>query len=293
MSTADTDRDMGDLGLALRRLTRPLIKVLIARGVTAPVLYRMIKGLYVEVAERDFRLDGAVPTDSRISVLTGVHRKDVRSLRQAGSRGEPAVTRTASLMATVIGRWLAAPEFTDADGRPRPLARQPGDGPSFEGLVRAISTDVRPRTVLDELLRQGVVRLDEDSDQVTLSAEALIDRDDGEDRFHFFALNLGDHLSAAGENVLADGEAPFLERAVFYNNLTPDSLDRIEVRAGSLAKTALADLNRFAYSRQQADDRAEAASHRFRFGVYFYREDEEAATGPGDGGPGDGVEEES
>ena len=60
------------------------MRALIAQGVTAPALYRLLKRLYVEVAEREFRLDGERPTDSRISLLTGVHRRDVKAFRRAG-----------------------------------------------------------------------------------------------------------------------------------------------------------------------------------------------------------------
>lgn len=268
------------MGLPLRRIFRPLIKVLIARGVTAPMLYRLLKGLYVEVAERDFRLGNDAPTDSRISVLTGVHRKDVRALRQPSPHAEAASARDVTVMATVVGRWLADPDRS-AKGTPLPLPRQAKDGPSFDDLVQTVSTDVRPRTILDELLRRGIVALSDDGETVSLSSEAFVDGGTGDERFHFFSRNVGDHLAAAGENVLAEGTPPFLERAVFYNNLTAASLDEIEDRAQTLGKAALAELNGLAYERQQADAGADGAGHRFRFGVYLYREDEDSVLPAG------------
>ena len=68
-------------GRVVRGLLRPLIRAMIAQGVTAPALYRIIKRLYVEVAEQDFQLASERQTDSRISMLTGVHRRDVREFR--------------------------------------------------------------------------------------------------------------------------------------------------------------------------------------------------------------------
>ena len=56
-------------------------RALIAKGVTAPDFYRVVKQTFVEVAEADFALDGERPTDSRISMLTGVHRRDVKAFR--------------------------------------------------------------------------------------------------------------------------------------------------------------------------------------------------------------------
>ena len=77
-----------------------------------------MRELYVNVAEYDFALPDKEQTDSRVSLLTGIHRKEVRRLRGAGapiSATPAAVSRTSR----IIARWLAAPEFTDAHGRPR------------------------------------------------------------------------------------------------------------------------------------------------------------------------------
>ncbi|MEM8818917.1 MAG: DUF6502 family protein, partial [Pseudomonadota bacterium] len=146
----------------LKTVLRPLVRVLIARGVTAPALYRVLKGVYVEVAEQDFALDGLRPTDTRINLLTGVHRKDIRAMRDADDSEAAARGARANIMASLIGRWLADPDLTDDRGRPIPLPRQPQEnGPSFEALARAVSTDMRPRTLLDELLAQGLVTLDD------------------------------------------------------------------------------------------------------------------------------------
>ncbi|WP_420348369.1 DUF6502 family protein [Pelagibius sp.] len=278
--TQSGDPDASELGPALRRLLRPLVKALIAKGVTAPSLYRVLKELYVEVAREDFRLDGEPPTDSRVSVITGVHRKDVRTLREHEGAEDKALGQRVSVLATVIGRWLADPRTTTPEGAPLPLPRQARDGVSFETLVESVSTDVRPRTILDELLRRGLVVLDGESDSVTLRGDALLSREGEGERFHFFSRNIGDHVSAAVENILTEeGPAPFLERAVFYNNLSAASVDAVEARARLLAGEVLAELNRLGFERQDADkESAEAgeANERFRFGVYFYREDEAA-----------------
>lgn len=266
------------IGRALRWLLRPLIKALIAKGVTAPALYAILKALYVEVAREAFRIDGQPPTDSRVSVLTGVHRKDVRALREAAPDRESPLDRRVTVMTTVVGRWLADPETSGEDGQPRPLPRQADEGPSFDALVESVSTDVRPRTVLDELLRKGVVTLDEGGGRVHLRAEALLTRDGGDERFHFFARNIGDHIAAATENILTEeGPSPFLERAVFYNNLRSESVEEVEVKARALASDVLSELNRMGFAFQSADairKDGENADERFRFGVYFYRENE-------------------
>lgn len=273
----DTGPDAPDpLLRVLRGLIRPLVRTLIARGITAPAFYRLLKQVYVEVAAEDFRLDDTPPTDSRITLLTGVHRQDVKAIREGAAEPWEAARGKAAAFATVLGQWLARPGFVDDEGRPLPLPRS-GEGASFEALVRSVSTDIRPRTVLDELLRQGLVTESADG-TVALTGEAVLGPGGGGDdatKVAFFATNVGDHLAAAAENLLSESP-PFLERAVFYNRLSGASVDRIEARARGLSQSVLEELNRESAALQQADREsdagAEAATERYRFGVYFYRE---------------------
>src|SRR4051794_27352206 len=119
----------------LARLLRPLVRLCIRGGLTFPALAQLLRELFVNVAEHDFALEGKEQTDSRVSLLTGIHRKEVARLRGAGApvNETPA---TLSLTSAIMARWLAAPEFTDATGDPLPLSRMAGDDtPSFEALV--------------------------------------------------------------------------------------------------------------------------------------------------------------
>ncbi len=260
---------------ALKQLLRPLMKLLIARGVTAQTLHQLLQELAVEVAEEAFQLDGATPTDSRISLLTGVHRKKVRELRQQDRASELSADRHVSVLATIVGRWQADPLYIDDEGKPLPLPRHAPEPPSFDSLVAAVSQDVRPRTILDELLRRRVVHLDPEDERVLLHDEALVPRESEAERLHFFVRNLGDHMAAAVENVLTEeGGAPFLERAVFYNNLRGEAVDQIEALAREVTGEVLARLNREAFAEQAKTAGDPEAAERFRFGLYFYREDE-------------------
>lgn len=94
---------------ALRQALRPLLRVMLARGITLPYLMELIKALLVEVAERDFRLDGKPVTDSRVSLLSGVHRKDVSRLRRENDAAADDVDRAppvVSLGAQLVAQWL-------------------------------------------------------------------------------------------------------------------------------------------------------------------------------------------
>jgi hypothetical protein len=233
-----------------------------------------MKEALVETAEEAFTLDGKRLTDSRISVLTGVHRKDIRAFRDeevAAQRAE-AVSKP-SILSTVIGRWIADPALAESDGTLRALPRQADDGPSFDALVESITSDVRPRTLLDELVRKGAVTIDSKLDTITLTDTALIGGASLDDGLYFLERNVGDHISTVAENMLAEpGSTPMVERAVFYNRLTSDAVNALQSLSREKGVALLEEINRVALENQTGSRDKTDADERFRFGIYFYRE---------------------
>lgn len=264
----------------LTRLLRPLVRLMIRSGVTFPVVADLLRGLYVDVATRDLLADPKAQTDSRISLLTGVHRKEIRRLRTEIPAAE-GVPEVVTLGSQIIARWLAAPPYADAGGRPRPLPRAARDAgeASFEGLVESVTKDVRARAVLDDWLDQGIVSLDREG-RVHLSQAAFIPRPGGEEQLFYFARNLHDHIAAATANVATSGPAPFLDRSMHYDRLRPETVAQLEATAREAAQQLLTDVNRIALAMAEADDAAVAAgepdlpSRRINLGVYVYVEDD-------------------
>jgi hypothetical protein len=263
----------------LARLLRPLVRLCIRGGMTFPALAQLLRELFVNVAEHDFALEEKQQTDSRVSLLTGIHRKEVARLRGAGAPVNETPT-TLSLTSAIIARWLAAPEFTDVKGDPLPLPRTAsGDAPSFEQLVSSITKDVRPRAVLDEWLDRKLVAINDD-EEIVLVDTAFVPRGDDERKWHYLGRNLHDHIAAAAENV--SGPAPrFLERAVHYDGLSAKLAKRLEGRSRELAVDALKIANREA-NRALAKDKG--GDYRWNFGIYIY------SDGPNDVPDGDAEE---
>ena len=112
---------------AIEKLLRPLVRLLLAHQITYPLLSNMLKGIYVDVAESEFRVNGKRQSDSRINLLTGVHRKDVKRLRGEG-REERSIPGNVSVGARVIGYWLGSADYLDESGQPKPLPLKPGPG---------------------------------------------------------------------------------------------------------------------------------------------------------------------
>ena len=266
---------------ALQTLLRPLVRGLVARGVTLPYLAEMLKTIYVDVASTDFRRQGAKQTQSRISLLSGVHRKDVKRLRDA-SPTQVSATRVAPFGARLVGIWAGVSEYLDENGRPRPLPYQ-GSTPdelSFDSLVQSVSKDVRSRSVLDEWLRLGIATQSADG-LIRLNVRAFVPHDDFDETAYFFGRNVRDHIAAAIRNLLREGH-PLLERAVFYDRLSPESVDRLETLARKLGEEALLEVNREALKLADQDENRDDAAMRMTFGVYFYGTDEQDDRGEDD-----------
>ncbi|KAA0124471.1 hypothetical protein CIW48_06790 [Methylobacterium sp. P1-11] len=267
--TADTPREGASLHAPLARLLRPLVRLLVARGITFPALTDLLRELYVNVAEYDFALTGKEQTDSRVSLLTGIHRKEVRRLRGAGAPVS-AVPAVVSRTSRIIARWIADPAFTDPQGQPLKLPRTAeGSAPSFESLVAGVTRDLRPRAVLDEWLDRGLAFTDP-HDRIVLAEAAYVPRGDGAEgpQLYYFGRNLHDHIAAAVANIV--GDAPrFLERAVHYDGLSKDLATKLEARAREIAMEALQQANREAHAACQTDP---GGTHRWNFGLYIYTE---------------------
>ena len=120
----------------LQRLLKPLVRLILAKGLTYPMMIDLVKSVYVQIAKEEFTLDGKRQTDSRISLLTGVHRKDVRRLAHEIG-GQDLMPSNVSLGSQLIALWLSRPEYLDEHGHPIPLPRVAGKGAeiSFETPV--------------------------------------------------------------------------------------------------------------------------------------------------------------
>lgn len=258
---------------ALNRVLRPLARAMIEQRIGVPALVDRLKETFVAVASEDYRLEGKLPTDSRVSLLTGLQRRDVKAVRERLADGGPAEPeRGGGYFPRVIARWRGDDRFRDGAGQPLVLSRVARDEkPSFEELVAAVSQDMHARTVLDEMRRSGMVEWDEATDTIQLLAEAYTPHWNQADLLHYFGANLGDHAEAAVANVMAGpGNAPFFERAVHYNQLTPESRAELDALARDLQMEALQALSDKALQLQEQDKDKPDATERFRCGGFIY-----------------------
>ncbi|MBS0319914.1 MAG: hypothetical protein JSR18_05185, partial [Proteobacteria bacterium] len=181
----------------------------------------------------------------------------------------------------VVTRWIGDKRYLDARGRPRVLARSaPGEEPSFDALVAGISTDVRPRVLLDELRRLGVVTVHADQ-SVELMMGAFVPQKDRRQRLFFLGRNLHDHIAACVHN-LADRAPSMMEQSVFSFELSPAATAEIANEVRRAWQDVLATLIPAIAAREEADRASGNATERINIGMYCYHEsaDSPASHGP-------------
>jgi hypothetical protein len=114
-----------------------------------------VKQIYVDVASKEFPAAERKPTVSRVSLLTGLTRKEVSRLwEQDDAAGVDSARYSRS--ASVVTGWIRSPGYQDANGDPLELAFE-GTRRSFSELARRFGADVTPRALLDELVQAGAV----------------------------------------------------------------------------------------------------------------------------------------
>jgi len=265
---------------AITNVMRPLVKFLIGRGITFPMFAEILKHIYVEVAAKDFKLSPEKEvTDSRITLLTKVHRKDVRRIRteQQGfdvpEEGLEVSSKKASLGAQIVAKWLADNQYVDEQGEPKKLfihASKANGQSSFEKLVESINNDIRPRVALDEMLSQKMIVKGDDG-IVTLNKSAFIPEEDFEDLMMHFDRNLHDHMAAAVHNIGTDKSAKkFIERSVYYKELTQSSIEQLEEIIENKGMENLISINKAAYDLMEEDQDKGNNNKRMTFGIYYY-----------------------
>jgi hypothetical protein len=246
----------------------PLVRYCLLEGVSYPLFIKALKPVFAQAAKLELENSKVKVTDSSVSLMSGLHRKDVRALSQEG--GESAVY-PGSVASLVFTKWVSDPRYVLKNGKPRRLVKN-GPAPSFESLALSITQDVHPGSILKAMQTQGMVRCDNEGKdkavRVTLLRESFVPREDLSEMLKLFAANLQDHVSAASSN-LRGVSPPFLEQAVFGDGLSKSSVDKLAKFSRQHWEKYSLELIKLA-SQLYNQDKDSAQPYRFRLGNYFY-----------------------
>lgn len=261
---------------AINKLLYPLVRILLRNGVAYGVLADILKHVYVDVAGEEFDIPGRKQTISRISVITGLSRREVGRVKSLEPVQDTEATKRYNRAARVIGGWIREERFLDSEGQPKVLPMD-GDGATFTDLVRQFSGNVPARAILDELLRVGAVeRLDES--KVRLLVHAYLPKTDEAGMLNILGTDVRDLIRTIDHNIRAssqgDGER-YYQRKVVYNNLPEEIIPKLRSMTQSDAQKLLEAIDRM-LSRHDRDLNPKsggAGRKRAGVGIYYFEED--------------------
>lgn len=220
---------------AVAETLRPFVRQLIEAKVTSAAVEELVRRVFVDVAAAELAIPGRPQTDSRISVLTGVHRKDVRRLRGA----EPVPSMRAlprDVASSLVSRWLADPRATE-QGRPLPIPFRAKRGISFVELARATTRDLRPKSILDELVRSAAAeRIG--PNRVALRARAYVPAAGLREKLAMLCEDPAELVETMRRNVF-DPETSRFQRKVSFDNLGRDAVPEIRRKLTRIGESTI------------------------------------------------------
>jgi hypothetical protein len=266
-SSGMSKRQQKILFVAVRKLMRPLVRILLRNGVAYGALADAIRKCYVDVAFEDFSPEGKKQTVSRVSALTGLTRKEVKRLHELDGADHEASQERYNRAVRVISGWMNDRRFLDAKGKPAVLPLQ-NSKKSFEALVRGYSGDIPVRAMLAMLEEAGSVSTRQG--KVRLIKHAYVPAGDDEARIRILGTDVSELISTIDHNLTAAPDELLFQRKVAYEDINPESLDKLKKLSFSRAQSLLERLDREYAKHEQTEDAGEGVS--ISLGIYYHEQ---------------------
>jgi hypothetical protein len=259
------------LAHATFKVLRPLVRVLLKNGISHAEFSEIARRAFVDVGFSDFDIDSRKQTVSRVSVLTGLSRKEVLRIKLLEDNSPLPETGPLNRATRVINGWLRDPEFISAEGKSLELPLY-GDSASFAALVKRYSGDITAGAIFDELLRAGAVK--KNGDRVSLCATGYVPQHGKEEKVDIMGICAADLLNTLEYNLTHNGEDSRFQRAVVYHRL-PENVAREFVKL-SKEKTGqlLVELNQWLaeQKRNAESDPNKNSNKRIGLGIYYFED---------------------
>jgi hypothetical protein len=131
------------ISAAVTNILRPLVRLLLRNGIPYRTFSDIAKRVYVDVATEEFSIPGRKQSKSRVSILTGLSRKEVLRVRRLPATDDLGAGARYNRAARVVAGWVRDRQFRDDSGNPAELPFE-GSAASFRKLVTTYSGDAPP-----------------------------------------------------------------------------------------------------------------------------------------------------
>lgn len=258
---------------AVIRILRSLVRIFLRNGLPFGVFAELARWVYVDVAYHEFGIQGRKQTDSRVSIITGLSRKEVRRLREMDQpKGKIEIDRY-NRAARVIAGWRRDKRYHDKSGRPRSLTLE-GNGPNFNELVKTYSGDVPTRAIIDELIEVKAVEKTRDN-RIRLVSKAYLPIGDTAKMHNILGSDVSLLIDTIDFNTRSGIKKTRIQRKVAYDNLPVEAMDEIRKLSTKEGQRLLEKLDKVISSHDRDTNPAVKGSGRKYAGVglYYFEQD--------------------
>ncbi|MDH3673497.1 MAG: DUF6502 family protein [Gammaproteobacteria bacterium] len=261
------------LAAALHKLLRPLVRVLLRGGIPYGLFADIAKQVYIDIADEEFKIPGRKQTVSRVSIITGLSRKEISRVKELADADAAEVADRYNRAARVISGWVRDNRFRDDQGEPVALDLE-GQGATFTQLVKDFSGDVPPRAILDELINVGAVESQDDG-RIRLVSRAYVPRDSKADKLGILGTDVAQLIATIDHNVHQTEAEPRFQRKVSYDNLPEEALEELRQMSGAAAQALLEKIDRWLQTHDRDSNPNVRGTGRKRsgLGIYYFEED--------------------
>ena len=116
----------------------------------------LAKVAFVQVATEDYGIRGRPTNISRVAVMTGLTRKEVKRIRDIDPKFVREFLSKRNPLAELLHYWNTDKNYCDSDGNPKALSFD-GQGVSFQSLVKRCAGDIPVGAMRAELKRIGAI----------------------------------------------------------------------------------------------------------------------------------------
>jgi len=268
---------------AVLKLLRPLVRILLRNSVTFGTFSDLAKSIYVDVASEEFGVAGRKQTVSRVSILTGLNRKEVRRVKALEQPYDQGAGERYNRAARVISGWVRDPRFHDSNSNPLDLPLEAEGGKaqaSFSELVKVFSGDVPVRAILDELIRVDCVERLENGD-ICLKTRGYLPKTEAGEKLAILGTDVGDLIATIDHNLRSE-EDRFFQRKVAYDNLPAEVLYQLREMSAEKTQALLEEMDRWLSMHDRDTNSTVEGRGRKRagIGIYYFEEDVLQGEGP-------------
>ena len=259
---------------AFQLVLRPMVKILLRYGVGFSEFAEVVKTSFVDVATTEFGIRGRPTNISRIAVMTGLTRKEVRRLRNVLESGERLLTVKSTPISEIIHRWHSESDFLDGHGRPAKL-RFSGDDNSFSDLVKRFGGDVPPGAMRTELKRVGSITEDVDGN-LSIVKRSIVPTDKTDNLVTSLVHGVYPLLSTVVENSDSSNDSRDLTQLTAYSvNIRKDDLERLRRISNDRLSDIAESFDDLFMAYETLNDADETATNTtVAVGLYYFEEND-------------------